>query len=273
MQGQLFTQYFLTDGIRTTPEWKASVDDPQEFDSFRKGVSGAFDSFSGYSQPNEAVTEQDLVRPVLELLGWTAYLPQQGSDRNEDIPDHLLFEDEWAKARAASRKRPADRFQDALLIEESKRYGLALDSRDEDDKVQGSSPHSQILRYLRTAEDAVDERIRWGILTNGATWRLYDNRTRPRSSAYYEVEVPAVLDDDHQDELRTFFLLFRRQAFTKDDGATTTFVETALAEGRRYEERVAQDLSGVVFREIYPASCRRWPKSRMPRSARYGTPP
>ena len=83
-------------------------------------------------------------------------------------------------------------------------------------------------------------------------WRLYDNRTRPRSSAYFEVEVPAVLDEDHEDELRTFFLLFRRRAFTRDEGATTTFVETALAEGRRYEERVAQDLSGVVFNEIYP---------------------
>ena len=252
MQGQLFTHYFLTDGIRATPEWKGSVDGPQEFTSFREGVSGLFDSFTRYSDPNEAVTEQELIRPVLELLGWTAYMPQQGSARNEDIPDYLLFEDEFAKARAATRKKPADRFQDALLIEESKRYGLSLESRDKEDTVQASSPHGQILRYLRTAEDTVDDRIRWGILTNGAAWRLYDNRTRPRSSAYYEVDVPSILDDDREDELRTFFLLFRRQAFTLDEGARTTFVETALAEGRRYEERVAQDLSGVVFQEIYP---------------------
>ena len=253
MQGQLFTHYFLTDGIRTTTEWKASVDVPEEFASFRKGVSEAFASFAGYSDPNEAFTEQDLIRPILELLGWTAYMPQQGSARNEDIPDHLLFEDEWAKARAASRKKPADRFQDALLIEESKRYGLPLAYRDIADKVQTNSPHGQILRYLRTAEDMVDDRIRWGILTNGAVWRLYDSRTRPRSSAFFEVDVPAILEDDQQDELRTFFLLFRRRAFTLDKGATTTFVETALAEGRRYEERVAKDLSGVVFRKTYPS--------------------
>ena len=252
MQGQLFTHYFLTDGIRTTTEWKASVDVPEEFASFNKGISGLFGSFSSYSDPNEAVTEQDLVRPVLELLGWTAYMPQQGSARNEDIPDHLLFEDEFAKARAASRKKPVDRFQDALLIEESKRYGLPLAYRDIADKVQTNSPHGQILRYLTTAGYAADDRIRWGILTNGAAWRLYDNRTRPRSSAYYEVDVPAILEEN-QDELRTFFLLFRRRAFTLDEGATTTFVETALAEGRRYEERVAQDLSGVVFRKIYPS--------------------
>lgn len=29
MTGQLFTNYFLTDGIKTTPEWQASVDDPE----------------------------------------------------------------------------------------------------------------------------------------------------------------------------------------------------------------------------------------------------
>ena len=130
MQGQLFTHYFLTDGIRTTPEWKASVDDPQGFDSFRQGVSNAFDSIAGYSGPNEATTEQQLVRPVLELLGWTAYLPQQGFPGNEDIPDHLLFPDEWKKTRAATSNKPGDRFVDALLIEESKRYGLPLDSRE-----------------------------------------------------------------------------------------------------------------------------------------------
>ena len=266
VQGQLFTHYFLTDGIRTTPEWKAAVDDPQEFESFRQGVSDAFASFSSYSQPNEATTEQGLIRPVLELLGWTSYLPQQGSARNEDIPDYLLFEDEMAIARAAGLSRAPPATRQVRLARNrqtgsrtrcsSKRASVmacSLESRDKEDAVQASSPHGQILRYLATAGITTDDRIRWGILTNGETWRLYDNRTRPRSSAYYEFDVPAFLDDDHQDELRTFFLLFRRQAFTKDEGATTTFVETALAEGRRYEERVAQDLSGVVFREIYPS--------------------
>ena len=252
MPGQLFTHYFLTDGIRTTSEWRASVAGPQEFASFRKGICEAFDSFAGYSAPNEAVTEQDLIRPVLELLGWTEYLAQQAAVGNEDIPDHLLFADEWAKARAASRKRPQDRYEDALLIEESKRYGLSLDSRDKDDKIQASSPHGQILRYLSTAGITTDNPIRWGILTNGALWRLYDSLARPRVSGFFEVDVSAILDDDSEDGLRTFFLLFRRPAFTLDEGATTTFVETALAEGRRYEEQVAQDLSGVVFEEVFP---------------------
>ena len=174
MPGQLFTHYFLTDGIRTTPEWRASVADAQEFAAFRKGVAGLFDSFAGYSAPNEAVTEQELIRPVLELLGWTDYLAQQAAVGNEDIPDHLLFPDEPAKMSAAGKGKPQDRYADALLVEESKRYRLPLDYRDKADKIQTSSPHGQILRYLSTAGITTDDRIRWGILTNGALWRLVD---------------------------------------------------------------------------------------------------
>ena len=221
MQGQLFTHYFLTDGIRTTTEWKASVDVPEEFASFRKGVSEAFASFAGYSDPNEAVTEQDLIRPVLELLGWTEYLAQQAAVGNEDIPDHLLFADESAKMSAAGKGKPQDRYADALLVEESKRYGLPLDYRDINDKIQASSPHGQILRYLSTAGITTDDRIRWGILTNGVQWRLYDNRARPRANGFFEVNVPAILEDDSEDELLAFFLLFRRRAFTLDDSAKT----------------------------------------------------
>ena len=42
MPGQLFTQYFLTDGIKVTPEWKASVDNPVDFESFKVAVAALF---------------------------------------------------------------------------------------------------------------------------------------------------------------------------------------------------------------------------------------
>ena len=35
MTGQLFTHYFLTDGIKATAEWQASVDQPEAFAAFR----------------------------------------------------------------------------------------------------------------------------------------------------------------------------------------------------------------------------------------------
>ena len=47
-------------------------------------------------------TEQDFIRPMLDALGWVDYLPQQGTQRNEDIPDHLLFSASENKVRADS---------------------------------------------------------------------------------------------------------------------------------------------------------------------------
>ena len=118
--------------------------------------------------------------------------------------------------------------------------------------MQRGTPHGQILRYLSTAETVTDGRIRWGILTNGGVWRLYDYRARPRASGYYEADLADVLEPANEDALRVFHLLFRRASFVPEPGAATTFLEQALAEGKHYEEQVAQDLSGVVFERVFP---------------------
>ncbi len=256
MPGQLFTQYFLTEGIRHTAAWHESVTGQEDFDAFRTALSDLLNKVAAYQNPNEAVTEQDLIRPQLDLLGWNDYLPQQGSDRNEDIPDHLLFADADSKSRAASAKLATQRYPDALAVAESKRFELPLDARDHDDRGRASSPHAQLLRYLATADISSDGRIRWGILTNGGIWRLYDRRARPRASGYHEVDLTALVGQQDADGLRAFRLLFGRAAFSPQQGAQTSLLEDALAEGRRNEEQVAQDLSGVVFERVYPALIR-----------------
>ena len=252
MPGHLFTEYFLTEGIRATPEWRESVASADAFALFRDGVRERYGALSGSVDPNEAVTEQELIRPVLEMLGWTDYLPQQGAARNEDIPDYLLFQDADSKARAAAKGRAEERFSDALVIEESKRFGLPLDARDTDGGNRSRTAHGQILRYLSTAESETDGDLHWGFLTNGGVWRLYDYRARPRATAYFEADLGGMLESGDDDRLRVFYLLFRRDSFVLRDGAVATFLAGALAEGRRYEEQVAQDLSGVVFEKVFP---------------------
>ena len=246
MPGHLFTEYFLTDGIRATPERRAQA---PAFAAFHKEARRLFQDFANYHNPNETQTEQDLIRPLLELLGWTDDLPQQTSRGGEDIPDLLLFADPQAKTRAGSQASP---YLEALAITELKRFGTEFDKRGPGKGVQASSPHAQILRYLRSADTIADGHLRWGILTNGAVWRLYDQKTRPRATAYYEADLQALLQADDQDALRTFHLLFRRSAFLRTPGAAATFLETALDQGRRYEQRVAQSLAGVVFQRVFP---------------------
>ena len=231
LPGQLFTDYYLTEGIRDTDEWKLSVSSPGEFESFSSEVRECYESFTTYSQPNEAVTERDLIEPVLRLLGWRDYLPQQGSARNEDIPDLLLFPNAGAKQQAVSRETPDQRYLDAVAVGESKRLGWPLDARN-DGQQTSTTPHGQILRYLSTAEVESEGRIRWGVLTSGDLWRLYHSRARPRSTGYLEVDLAAVLESGDVDALRVFHLLFRRESFVLREGATSTFLQAALDEGK-----------------------------------------
>ena len=252
MPGQLFTEYFLTDGIKQSDEWRASVDDSAVLDALRDAVSGKFNKIDLFDRPNEATTEQELIRPVLEILGWRDYMPQQSVAGGEDVPDHLLFRDEHAKNLAAGESSASARFRHATVVQESKRHGLPLDARENTGNVRsGRTPHGQILRYLSAADVESEGKIRWGILTNGVVWRLYDHRTRPRSTAFYETSLEKILRKDEEDKLRIFYLLFNRNSFILRDGATATFLETALQEGRRYEEQVAQDLSDVVFGKVF----------------------
>ncbi len=254
MSGQLFTEYFLTDGIKQTGEWQDSVQNSDVLQKLRDAVGDKFEKIDLFDRPNEATTEQELIRPVLEILGWRDYLPQQSVSGGEDVPDHLLFQDEAAKNQAAGTSSASARFRHATVVQESKRHGLALDARETSGNVRlGRTPHGQILRYLSAADVESDGKIRWGILTNGVQWRLYDHRTRPRSTGYYETNLENILSTEKEDKLRIFYLLFNRDNFILRDGATATFLETALQEGRRYEEQVAQDLSGVVFDKVFPS--------------------
>ena len=255
MPGQLFSSYFLEEGILHTNSWQESLPQSSDLDSFRIEALALLESAANFHTINEASTEMELIRPLFKLLGWNDFLPQQGSDHNKDIPDHLLFGDAESKTRASAKPRP-ERYTDALAVAESKRLGVPLDARDKEEQGKSGSPHAQILRYLTTADINSDGRIRWGILTNGRIWRLYDRRARPRASGYYEADLAAAAKAGDDRALRTFRLLFGRASFSPQHGAQTSFLEDAIAEGLRNEEQVANDLSGTVFGEVYPALVR-----------------
>ena len=270
MPGQLFTEYFLTDGIRHTQERRAQGQAAADFPDAARCL---FQDFSQSQDPNEAETEQDLILPLLRLLGWTEYLPQQGTARREDVPDFMLFPDAAARDRARALPRADARFAEALVIHESKRFGRSLEAAGSAEGPVSSatqtamldippvpfgsartpSPHRQMLRYLQAADQLTDGNLRWGILANGAVWRLYDQKTRPRATAYYETNLETLLDSDDEEGLRTFHMLFRRSSFVRRPGAAATFLEEALAEGRRYEQRVAESLAEVVFDKVFPS--------------------
>jgi hypothetical protein len=50
-----------------------------------------------------------------------------------------------------------------------------------------------MLRYLRRVDDLTTGKLRWGILTNGARWRLYYQGARSVSEQFFELDLGVVL--------------------------------------------------------------------------------
>jgi len=204
--------------------------------------------------PNEATTERELIEPAFALLGWE-FLPQQPTAAGRrDIPDALLFGTADAKARAAKSKNPGDRYPHAVVVVENEARDTLLDRAGGKD----STPASQILRYLALAEPASGGKVRWGLLTNGRFWRLYFHGARSRAEGFIGFDLPALLDGIEQEDpdgmglFRTFLLFFRREAHDPTGPSGATFLDTALAEGRRYEQAITAALSNAVFERVFP---------------------
>ncbi|MFU8776721.1 MAG: Eco57I restriction-modification methylase domain-containing protein [Roseovarius sp.] len=263
-QGSLFSSDFLTDTIQSLSDWGTLTDDG--LDLFTERLHAVAAAFPVSQTPNESQTEDDLIWPVLEALGWTDSLRQQNLSPKgrEDVPDGLLFENAEAKARANAHPEEWKRYEFARAVVESKRWGRPLDRRS-GKRGEETAPSTQMLRYLRRIDDITSGTLRWGILTNGAKWRLYFSGARSVSEQFFELDIAAILDlpghndglfalneDDRRHWLTVFYLIFRRDAFLPSGADPRTFHEKALEEGRFYEERVAEDLSNKVFGEVFP---------------------
>ena len=223
MQGQLFTQDFLTRGVTETPTWQEATDDA--FDGFVAALHGIFAGKDDAATLNEAQTESELIVKVLSLLGWGGdTLPQVNLSgrRREDVPDMLLFADSDAKAAALPLKDD-QRYRHGLVILEAKRWLRALDRGDPSEARDPDAPSSQMLRYLSRADVVSDRAVKWGMLTNGAVWRLYWQDARSRSEEFFEVELAAALGvpgvhaapdaPAPEHALKLFRLFFSRAAF------------------------------------------------------------
>lgn len=265
MQGQLFTQDFLTRGVLDTPAHQALTD--SALAALTDALQRIFKDLDSASTINEAMTEQVVIHKVLAELGWADdFLPQVNADPKgrEAVPDCLLFASPEAKAAALLEAKDDRRYRHGLAILEAKRWLRPLDRGDGQDAFDPDAPSSQMLRYLSRVDVASSRAIKWGVLTNGAVWRLYWQDARSRSEEFFEIDLAAALgvkgvQHDIDDiapahALRLFQLFFSRSAFLPQswDDTGRSFHAYALNEARLYEEKVSQDLGARVFEEIFP---------------------
>jgi hypothetical protein len=267
MQGQLFTQDFLHRGIADTPPWKSLSD--SSFEAFVAQLRSIYTAVQAgaASTINEAQTESLIIHKVLTALGWgDDTLPQVNADPKgrESVPDLLLFASPAHKTAALAETKDDRRYRHGLAILEAKRWLRPLDRGDNAERFDPDAPSSQMLRYLSRVDGASDRAIQWGLLTNGAVWRLYWQGARSRAEEFFEIDVASALDlpgivRDPDDAaplhaLKLFYVFFGRAAFLPQDWDSTqrTLHAYALNEARLYEEKVSQDLGARVFQDIFP---------------------
>jgi hypothetical protein len=170
--GQLFSEHFLTDGIRTTAAYQRLTTDPTFIPGVRRRLEEVYQQFPFQAEPDEAQTEQDLIFRVLEVVGWNRDIwivqPRAARKGRSDVPDMLLLPDADAKREANAEPERDQRYRHGVAVVENKRWDRPLDRAtqgarkgDEEREV----PSSQILRYLSRAETLSDRRIQWAILT------------------------------------------------------------------------------------------------------------
>jgi hypothetical protein len=265
MQGQLFTQDFLLNGIRQTPPYQGL--EATKLAAFEAQLRGVFKDRTANSTLNEAQTEQLVIQPLLVLLGWQdASLAQvnMSEKRREDVPDMLLFASAATCSAAQAEDKDERRYRHGIALLEAKRWLRPLDRGDSSEPADPGAPSSQMLRYLSRADVMSDRAVKWGVLTNGGTWRLYWQDARSRAEEFFELDVaaslgiPGVEPDapiaDRNHALKLLLLLFARDAFLPQpwDAEGRSFHAHARSEAKAYEERVSQDLGKRVFDDIFP---------------------
>jgi len=258
--GGLFTRDWLSEGVVEAPEWQAL--DQNDVAARVEEARQLLSALAAQTNPNEAETEQRLIFPMLRLLGWEHIAVQQNMTvrGRSDVPDALLFPDQ-SSHDAAMQREPWARFELGACLVEAKRWSRPLDR--EGGRGDPLVPSTQLLHYLRRADDVSAGRMRWGLLTNGRLWRLYWQGALSIAEDYLEIDLmkaaglaePDLLDRDCPDPVhvfRLFLLLYGRSAFVASAGGTTLH-DRALRAGRQWEARVAASLSGVVFEQVFPA--------------------
>lgn len=176
-------------------------------------IYGVVDPDRTLTNAPEAQCEEDLIKPVLKALGYD-YLVQPSTNPGggiKNVPDFALFESSEAKEKAREDIR-ARNYSQAVAIAEGKYWKRPLDKRMDSarDYATNANPSFQIVNYL------IQTGQRWGILTNGEVWRLY-NRDAPQPlERFYEVNLPRLLQSGgHEAFLYYFWGLFSAPAASR----------------------------------------------------------
>jgi hypothetical protein len=206
IRGELLSEHYLRTQLAARDDWKNLGDDPRAapiealFEKVKRQLEKNKPESKG---SNESAVRDHLLNPVFEILGlrWSPgvlYFTKQ--------LDYALFPDEAVFTKAQSLindGKELDALRLSCGIVEAERWGKELGNKPERSDL--TDPIFQVEFYLGNARRSGGPR--WGILTNGHTWRLYCADSDPLRHDFLEIELPTGPSLFSQDEREAFKLL------------------------------------------------------------------
>ncbi len=206
IRGQLLSEHYLSSQLVNRDDWKARKDDARAdqieklFEKVKPPLSKNKPASKG---SNEDAVRDQLLNRAFDILG----LPWSPSVRHFDKElDYALFPDQETLAKAQSLitdGKELEALKKSCGIVEAERWGKEFAQKPKRSDL--SDPIFQIEFYLQNAHRSGGPR--WGILTNGHTWRLYCGDSEPLRHDFLEIELPTKPSLFAQQERDAFKLL------------------------------------------------------------------
>lgn len=186
-----------------------------------------------HTQPWQALDNQQLESIKVELASIVSGISAGLAPREADTARRALI---WPVLRCLGWREGQD-----LVVLKTTAWQVNLDQG----HGRQPAPAAAMVAELRPVG-----RPRWGILTNGNCWRLYDGQARSVAQGFLDMQLLQVLKQP--DLLKRFVVFFRPQALRRRLGGQC-WLKTALTAHRRHQERIATAFKQQACHQVFPA--------------------
>jgi len=236
----LFSTHYLETLIQQNPEWEENEATKEAFNQIKQIYENKKGALKFY---NESQLEELFIRPIFKVLGHH-YGVQAKVNRSARTPDYGFFPDEDALLEALKNQGKDDFYIKAVAIGDAKSLKVSLDKKRKGKaSFEYQNPSFQIDTYLRETPP------KWGILTNGRYWRLYNQETSYKLDNYYEIDLFQLLEADDVENFKYFYLFFRLEAFLiGPDGKN--FLDRVYEGSITYARELGESLQENVYKAM-----------------------
>ena len=244
----LFSDHYLKERLPEQEEWKVD----SRLAIFRDELLALYQAKKSIlSYLNEAQTEDEFIKPVLDLLGYTdSYIVQAATKLGQQTnrPDYALFPDTETKNEAYIKIESND-YTQCIGIADAKYWERELDlaKTNDRDTFKNLNPSFQVAGYLTGTKQ------NWGILTNGRLWRLYSTKSHLSLGNYYQVDIVQLLEEAPAEALKYFYIFLRKEALLRIDGQS--FLDRVLEGSEEYAVELETDIKERAY-DVVELLCR-----------------